>query len=106
MDPSNFKGDAAELHRLCYPANNPQDELKNALRSRNREQFQLALKLGADPDLLNDDCGEGRLSVFELCCQRSGHAAFIEDCLRSGCKVNKVSINHNTKIPPVFVYDN
>lgn len=80
-----------ELHLLCYAPVNQQDELNAALRSLNVEGFRSALQKGADPDQLSPD-GDGGLSVFELCCQRPGHAELIVQCLQWGrCQVNRVS---------------
>lgn len=84
------KNDAAELQRLCYPVCNAQDQLVAALHSKNRDQFQRALRRGADPSLECPD-SDGNLSVFEVCCQRPGLGMFVEDCVRNGAEVNRVS---------------
>lgn len=79
-----------ELHLLCYAPVNQQDELNAALRANDVERFRSALQNGADPDQQSPD-GDGGLSVFELCCQRGGHAELIVQCLQWGrCQVNRV----------------
>lgn len=85
------KSDRTELQRLCYAPANPQDELNEALRCGSREQFARALQLGADPDRVYPDAGDGKLSVFEVCCQRPGNGEFVRLCVRHGAQVNKVS---------------
>lgn len=103
MDPppkaaaSNDADDAAaaataELQRLCYTPSSPQDELNAALRKLNARQFERALLRGADPNGIAAAEGDGKLSVFEVCCQRPGRAEFVRLCVQNGAAVNKVSI--------------
>ncbi|XP_001652261.2 transient receptor potential cation channel protein painless [Aedes aegypti] len=64
---------------LCIA--DPQRALAASLVEGNIKHFQYALSCGADPNVRDERTG---FTVFELACQRSGSAEFIQECLDNG----------------------
>lgn len=93
MEPPTIKSESAELQRLCYTGGTVQDELNDALRDHAVTRFARSLERGADPNAIARDEGDGKLSVFEVCCQRPGRAEYVRRCMLHGADVNKVSWN-------------
>ncbi|KAH8410973.1 hypothetical protein KR222_004115 [Zaprionus bogoriensis] len=71
--------------------NDPQAQLSAALEKRDLHQFQAALEMGAQPNLL----GERNMSLYEKTLSTAGCADFIEACLEHGCNVHHINQKHN-----------
>lgn len=61
--------------------------LEIALLKRDIKAFRQTLQSPSD---VEKHYSENELSLFEQACQTPGCAAFIEECIRVGCDVNKV----------------
>lgn len=63
--------------------------LSSAVGKRNIDAFRDALHSASDAEKLNK---ETKLSIFDEVCQTPGCHEFIDECIRVGCDVNKVSL--------------